>query len=248
MRKLLSQSAYWVINKDLCSKLGLEATLLLTHLIECADQLDQPFYQQRDRILNHLGWTEYQYKKSLSILKEKELVSAEVKGIPPKNYWTINEEKLMDLLDIRVNITHPKTGEYHPTKKRNIKKEIKHTSIQKNHSQASFELQVLFDKFGVKKSKQSPLFNLWNELSDEEKGFAFENYEEYLGWAVQLNKPYSLEWYLSEKKWQKDWIIPTNTQSQPKDKVEWYNGHQLINGKDKFGFTKEDLNSIKITL
>lgn len=118
----------------------------------------------------------------------------------------------------------------------------------KNSNQISFELQILFDKFGVKKSKQSLPLNLWNELSDEERVFAFENYDEYLGWAVQLNKPYSLEWYLSEKKWQRDWIIPTNTQHQPKDHIEWYNGHQLINGRDKFGYTKEDLNSIKIKL
>ena len=75
LKKLLSQSSYWIINKDLSSKLGFEPTLLLTHLIDCADMLDQPFYQQRDRILKTLGWTEYQYKKSVKILKQYNLVS-----------------------------------------------------------------------------------------------------------------------------------------------------------------------------
>jgi hypothetical protein len=215
-------------------------------LIDCAEQLDQPFYQQRERILNHLGWTEHQYRKSVSILKEKELVSVEMKGIPAKNYWTINEDSLCILLDSSVKSPLLKQRENHPTKIRIKENNNKQASIQKNHSQVSFELQVLFDKFGVKKSKQSPLFNLWNELSDEEKGFAFENYEEYLGWAVQLNKPYSLEWYLSEKKWQKDWIIPTNTHQQSKDQIEYYKGHQLINGKTKHGFTKEDLKGLSI--
>lgn len=132
LKKVLSQSSYWIINKELANKLGFEPTLLLTHLIECADMLDQPFYQQRDRILKTLGWTEYQYKKSVRVLKGKNLISSELKGIPPKNYWTINESNIYSLIgsntpDKRVNITQPYMGDNHPTKKRNKKQEINTT-------------------------------------------------------------------------------------------------------------------------
>jgi len=124
LKKLLSQSSYWVINKDLVIKLGFEPTLLLTHLIDCADMLNQPFYQQRSRILNSLGWSEKTYRKSVKILKDYNIIECEVKGIPPKNYWTINESQLDAFIksnpsDISVNLTLPKERQSDAPKIRN---------------------------------------------------------------------------------------------------------------------------------
>jgi hypothetical protein len=200
LKKLLSQSSYWVINKDLVIKLGFEPTLLLTHLIECADMLDQPFYQQRDRILKTLGWTEYQYKKSVKILREKNLVSSEVKGIPPKNYWTVNESEIHSLFesnspDIRVNITHPKMGEYHPPKKRKqnnntsesigseggtTPKELSTTSSLPNtHDEGGWEkLLRIYPK--DKLNDEVSAITKWNTLTQEDKQKVFRHLNVYL--------------------------------------------------------------------
>jgi len=98
LKKLLSQSSYWIINKDLTKELGIETSMLLTHLIDCADMLDQPFYQQKDRIMNMIGISERQWRKSMKILQDKDILIVEKKGNPAKNYYTIVEESLLSIL------------------------------------------------------------------------------------------------------------------------------------------------------
>lgn len=191
LKKLLSQSSYWVINKELASKLGFEPTLLLTYLIECADMLDQPFYQQRDRILKTLGWTEHQYRKSVKILKDNNFISVEVRGIPPRNYWTINEGEIQSFFklnphDISVKSTQPYKRDIHATKKRNIKQEINNNNNEvvegettpeglsvtssTPHKEKKSGWEKFVDLFPT--NKQNGIIEgaiIWNELSQSEK-------------------------------------------------------------------------------
>ena len=99
LKQLLSQSSYWVINKNITYELGLEASLLLTHLIDCAEQFNQPFYQQKERIMKYTGLGERSWRKSIKILKDKNILSIEKKGNPAKNYYTLDEGEIYKMLN-----------------------------------------------------------------------------------------------------------------------------------------------------
>lgn len=231
LKKLLSQSSYWVINKDLADKLGFEPTLLLTHLIECADMLDQPFYQQRDRILKTLGWSEKVYRRCVKKLKDNNLVSVEVKGMPPKNYWTINEREIHAIietnsLDGGVKTTHPKESQNDATKKRNNKKRNNNTnqgekSVDDNPSgvvppfspdeNKKGGWEKLVDLFPTNKQKgiiEGAI--IWNELSQNEKQQVMRHVVPYLN-NTQPNYIKQIGSYMESRLWQQ---MKTPTKSE----------------------------------
>ena len=248
LKKLLSQSSYWVINKDLAKKLGFKETLLLTHLIECADMLDQPFYQQRDRILKTLGMSEYHYKKCVKTLKEYNLIETEVRGIPPKNYWTINEGNLLSLIgsnttDIRENTTHPYMGDNHPTKKRNKNNNTSGSigsegggtleefpttnSLPNTHDEGGWEKLVrLYPK--DKMNDEISAISKWNVLTQEDKQKVFRHLKVYIkNTEHQFIK--QIGNYFREEPWTK-----------MKEKRNKYEGLQVIDGKTKSKETLEN--------
>jgi hypothetical protein len=202
LKKLLSQSSYWIINKDLAIKLGFEPTLLLTHLIDCADMLDQPFYQQRDRILKSLGWSEKTYRNSVKKLKDTNLIQTEVRGIPPKNYWTINESQLDAFIksnssDISVDLTLPKERRFDATKIRN--KKNNNNSIELISSEGGVTLEELpttssdaitHDEGGWEKlirlypkdklNDEISAITKWNMLTQQDKQKVFRHLKVYI--------------------------------------------------------------------
>jgi len=250
IKKLLSQSSYWVINKDLASKLGFEPTLLLTHLIDCADMLEQPFYQQRSRILETLGWSEKTYRSSVKTLKDKNIISSEVKGIPPKNYWTVNEREIHALIetnpsDISVKMTLPYQRQNDATKKRNIKKEINNNIGEVEGGTSLGEMSPTSSTpQSKKKSGWEKLVEIypptkhrdiieasiyWDTLTQEEKQMIFRHVNPYINnTPTQMLK--QIGKYLQSDLW-RNMKPPTNKEvSQYKNTgfvdynfIEWYN-------------------------
>lgn len=111
LKKLLSQSSYWIINKDLTRELGLETSLLLTYLIDCADMLNQPFYRQKEKIMKDIGITDHSWRLSMKLLQERNILIVEKKGNPARNYYTIVEGELLKIFnnrltsDVEINTT-----------------------------------------------------------------------------------------------------------------------------------------------
>lgn len=241
LKKLLSQSSYWIINKDLASKLGFEPTLLLTHLIDCADMLNQPFYQQRSRILNTLGWSEKTYRRSVKTLKDLNLIDSEVRGIPPKNYWTINEGQLDAFIksnpsDIGVNTTHPKERQSDAPKIRkqnnnnyeliksegggNLGDSPTTSSDLITHNEGGWEKLVrLYPK--DKMNNEIEAITKWNTLTQEDKQKVFRHLKVYLKntehqFIKQIGK------YFQEEPWNK-----------MKPKRNKYEGMEVIDASKK---------------
>ena len=111
LKKLLGKQAYWTINKDLARKIGLEQTLVLQHLIDLTesafkrDEIFQPISEMKDE----LGISEFSVKKSIKELQDKNFINVVRKGIPFKNYYSVNESEIMKFLfapTIEVNSTH----------------------------------------------------------------------------------------------------------------------------------------------
>jgi len=106
MIKLLSSSAYLVVNKHLCKTIGLKPTILL------ADLLSKLEYFKTTQTLNN-GWffnteknieqdttlTPYQQRKALKILKEYNIIEAKRIGVPAKMHYKVNEEQVLKLFN-----------------------------------------------------------------------------------------------------------------------------------------------------
>jgi predicted DNA-binding transcriptional regulator len=98
--KQLTSSSYWTLNKDLCRTIGLQNTLLLQHFIDLQYKVfgGKQFYQQQERIQEELGISERQVKQTISFLLKEGFISVDKKGIPAKNYYLINENKITQLV------------------------------------------------------------------------------------------------------------------------------------------------------
>lgn len=100
LKKLLGKEAYWTINKDLSRKIGLEQTLVLQHIIDLTesafkrDEIFQPISEMKDE----LGLTEFSVKKAIKELSDRNFINVVRKGIPYKNYYSVNERTIMEFI------------------------------------------------------------------------------------------------------------------------------------------------------
>jgi hypothetical protein len=142
----LTSSSYWTLNKDLCRNIGIQNTLLLQHFIDLQYKLfgGKEFYQQQDRIQEELGLKEWSVKQSINFLLKENLISVEKKGIPAKNWYLINEEKLLSIINSK---TSNKSGENHLTSTDNStsqRKELNKKELKEKEDQVS--KQEILDK------------------------------------------------------------------------------------------------------
>jgi len=92
-----------MINKELAREIGLEATLLLQHLIDLREnhfKAGTPFYQQQKRLSAELGLSEYQIRNATKTLVERGFVTVKREGIPPKYHWTLHESNLYSFFSL----------------------------------------------------------------------------------------------------------------------------------------------------
>lgn len=93
----------------------------------------------------------------------------------------------------------------------------------------SVELQMLVNMFNPPEYSLPTITELWNELSDDDRKFAFERIEEYLKWENNRGKKKpNLQYYLKDKKWTYELITKKiqgklNLEGMPKPYTEeWY--------------------------
>jgi hypothetical protein len=106
MKHLLSSTAFLVVNKKLAALIGLKETILLADLIS-----KEEYFIQNDTIQN--GWffntsanikadttlTPFQQRKCITSLKKHSIIDTKLKGIPAKQYFKINEDQVIKLLN-----------------------------------------------------------------------------------------------------------------------------------------------------
>lgn len=101
LKNALGANAFWQLNKQLYHQLGWRPAILLTHLIDLLDNYEgmpDEFYQQYTRLKESLKFSRNDLDYSFKILKEKNLISVELKGIPAKNHYTLNEDAILNLM------------------------------------------------------------------------------------------------------------------------------------------------------
>jgi len=104
MREILRQNAWWVLNKTLCKSIGLEASLLLTHLGDVESMLiredpdvDNVFSYSDKKIENELFLSPYKIGEARKILIKNGLIQVEKKGVPARNFYKIFWSKCEDI-------------------------------------------------------------------------------------------------------------------------------------------------------
>jgi DNA-binding Lrp family transcriptional regulator len=102
-RKLLSKTigknAYWSLNKQLVRNIGLEATLILQHIIDLQEVFAKnEIFQSQPNMATELGISEYSVKNKIVELNKAGYITIVKKGVPCKNYYSTNDDKIIDII------------------------------------------------------------------------------------------------------------------------------------------------------
>lgn len=133
MKHILSQEAFWMINKQMVSAFSLEAALILSLLIDKEDyykasnQLDEEgfFYHTSIEIEKATGLTYHIQKGAIKLLMDAGFIDTKLKGLPAKLHFKIVENKISNFLITGVlNSAEQEEDIFNTIKNNTIKKEI----------------------------------------------------------------------------------------------------------------------------
>ena len=144
--KLLSTDGFIQVNKTLIKKAGLHEAILIGEL--CAEYNyweerglleDDYFYSTRDNIEENTGLSEHYQRKALSTLYELGIILIEKRGLPAKNYYKINFDVLLSILEEsscqRRRQQDTESVNLNNNKQTKIKEKEKNSSKEELHSQ-----------------------------------------------------------------------------------------------------------------
>lgn len=96
----MSNNAHWTINKTLAREIGLHETLILQQIIDlqCVWSVTEIFQSQKE-MAEELGITEHAVKMAIPKLKKFGLISVERKSVGFRNFYKVNEDAIMDLIN-----------------------------------------------------------------------------------------------------------------------------------------------------
>lgn len=94
-----------VVNRDLITKLGLNAAVMLCELanersyyIKSGELVGGMFYSTIDNVQKRTGLSRRQQSKAISDLKDSGVIEVVVKGVPAKRYFKLNENEILNML------------------------------------------------------------------------------------------------------------------------------------------------------
>ena len=105
MKQLLSSSAFLILNKKLSKHLGLNCAVLLADLISKEEYFiangmtDGWFFNTEANIEQDTTLNAYQQRKCLKTLKNKGVIEVKRMGLPAKQYFKINEQQVLHILN-----------------------------------------------------------------------------------------------------------------------------------------------------
>jgi len=230
IKKLLSNSAYWTINKELANDIGLHATIVLQHFIDLQSSFfeDGGFYQQQDRILKDLPITIDYLRKSVKLLVDKGFLSVVKRGVPAKNHYTVLEANILTYMSritsgtsevsLEVSQKDDLTSTRDTTNTKNRKTKNKNTN-----SDASRQIRIenLYWKKLVPAYPTNRIGNRqhglkkWLQLEDKEMVLAIKNLDRYLELAGSYVK--TLQNYLNERCFTEEWLRAESETKQKKN-------------------------------
>jgi hypothetical protein len=111
--KLLSSDSYIAYNKQLAKEVGVDEAIVFGELCSICNIHAEEFYFEQHRIIDETCLTEYRIRNALKNLRDFGLVSVTKKGLPAKNYYSLNEKVLVEIISRSTSgIKFDTTGDY----------------------------------------------------------------------------------------------------------------------------------------
>lgn len=98
---LLANNGFITYNKQIAKIVGVDEAILLGELCGLQTVYGDNFFYDQSKLVDDTCLTKYRLINALKVLKEKNILSVVKKGIPCKNYYSVNEDVLSELLDLR---------------------------------------------------------------------------------------------------------------------------------------------------
>jgi hypothetical protein len=100
VKQFLGFGSWTSINKPLMKKIGLDCTYMFQYLLDLQENcFEGEFFQQQERLAEEFGWTLYKVQTVIKQLVGYQLLSVTKKGLPAKNYYSINEDQVLCILE-----------------------------------------------------------------------------------------------------------------------------------------------------
>jgi hypothetical protein len=234
LKQLIGNNAYWTINKELARDIGLEATLLLQHLIDLEENYFKgEFWQTSESLQESVFLSKYLISKSIKVLEDKGYI--EVENKVPNNSNKIskvyhfnilketisrafNQQELITLTDVGQNSLPTKVKEFNQVDKENNNKEktnkvLDVPSDDDIKGKMFFKLVDMYPKNRV--GNRQHALKKFKGLDIEQAKLALVNLKRYLNVAGTYIK--NLQNYITEECYTEAWLTLEETKSKPKD-------------------------------
>ena len=98
--QLLAKENYITYHKGLAKKLGVDEAILFGEMCSLTNVYGDEFFCDQETLMEETCLTEYRVRNAIKTLQDVGLLKVERKGMPAKNYYTLNEDVLIDMLDL----------------------------------------------------------------------------------------------------------------------------------------------------
>lgn len=247
LKKLIGNNSYWTINKALAKEYGLNATLVLQHLIDLEENYFKgDFWQTSKSLQESLGLSKYLVSEALKLLIKSELILVENKVrkgsrvISKVYHFTLLKENISkvfnqcqskDLTNKGKEVLPTTVKEFNSVDKEKLNKEklnkvLDVPSDDDIKGKIFFKIVELYPKnrignrqHGLKKFKQ---------LDINQAKLAAVNLKRYLAVAGTYVK--NLQNYITEECWSDEWISGEEETKSKKTTIT----NEVINNADSF--------------
>ena len=96
--QIIAKENFITYSKVAARKLGVNAAVLLGQFCSYQNLSEGEFYREQSLIAEDTCLSIYEIRKAVDVLVENELLVVERKGVPAKNFYKIDENKLSDFL------------------------------------------------------------------------------------------------------------------------------------------------------
>lgn len=238
LKNILGTHAYWVVNKQLANTIGLDATILLQHLIDLQDgffnKTNKPFFQQQERLLEQTPLKLKALKNARKVLLDKNLITYK-RGYKALYYYDILTDNILSLLNTQSSNVDSSTSSkvYSGTSSNsdsstssNSDSSIPHTirinnnknkdNKNKNNNVDKRILDTLIKVYPKNRvNSHAPILKYLSKCTDEQKKLIVANVKRYLKAAGDYTR--NLRNYLEHECYTEEWLKAEETKFNKAD-------------------------------
>lgn len=169
--QLLAKENYIAYHKTLARIVGVDEAILFGELCSMSNLYGDEFFCEQSKLINDTCLTEYRIRNALKNLQKEGLVSVVKKGLPAKNWYTLNEDRLLELLDGQS--TSGTKFDTTASDKIDSTSEVKSDSTSEVESDSTFSKNTGSKNTGSKNTEKKEIYNAIISRLNEEAGTSY---------------------------------------------------------------------------